>query len=259
MDVNPDKLNAFMGKMLGDIGAAANASLIQVGDRLGLYKALAAKGPMTPAELAQATGTTERYVREWLSAQAASGYVDYDAATGKFSMQPEQTMALADEDSPVFIGAIGDVVSAMILDEPKISEAFKTGKGVGWNERAECLFCGTARFFRAILQASSGAGVAARARWRGRQTQARRQGRRCRLRPRHLDAADGQGISELALLRLRRSSRLDRGRAQGGKGSRARRARVVSTSRPPRPFRPTAMTWFASSTACTTWAIRSAR
>ena len=110
MDVNPDKLNAFMGKMVGDMGAAANAALIKVGDRLGLYKALAAKGPMTPADLAKATGTTERYIREWLSAQAAAGYVDYNSATGKFHMQPEQKMAFADEDSPVFIGAIGDVI-----------------------------------------------------------------------------------------------------------------------------------------------------
>jgi hypothetical protein len=141
MDVNPDRLNEFMGKMLGDMGAAANAALIKVGDRLGLYKALAAKGPMTPAELAKASGTTERCIREWLSAQAAAGYVDYDPATGKFHMEPEQKMALADEDSPVFIG---DVMAAIVLNEPKISEAFKTGKGVGWNDRAECLFCGTA-------------------------------------------------------------------------------------------------------------------
>ncbi len=149
MDVDPDRLNAFMGKMLGDMGAAANAALIKVGDRLGLYKALAAKGPMTPAELAKASGTAERCIREWLSAQAAAGYVDYDAASGKFHMQPEQQMALAEEYSPFFVGAIGDVMSAIVLDEPKISEAFKTGKGVGWNDRAECLFCGTARFFRA--------------------------------------------------------------------------------------------------------------
>jgi len=119
MDVNPEKLNAFMGKMLGDMGAAANAALIRIGDRLGLYKELAANGPMTPADLAEASGTTERYVREWLSAQAAAGYVDYDATTGKFHMQPEQKMAFADEDSPVFIGAIGDVMSAIVLDEPK--------------------------------------------------------------------------------------------------------------------------------------------
>jgi len=148
MDVNSDKLNTFMGKMLGDIGAAMNASLMLVGDKLGLYKTLAADGPMNSAELAQATGTTERYIREWLATQAASGYVEYNMATGKFSMRPEQAMVLADQDSPVFMGAIGNVVAATFLDESKVSDAFKTGKGVGWNRRSECLFCGTARFFR---------------------------------------------------------------------------------------------------------------
>ena len=148
MDVDTDKLNAFMGKMVTDLGAAMNASLMLVGDKLGLYKTLAEKGPMNSSELAKATGTTERYVREWLATQAASGYIEYDTTTGKFSMQPEQAMALADEDSPVFMAAVGNVVAATFLDEPKISEAFKTGKGVGWNRRSECLFCGTARFFR---------------------------------------------------------------------------------------------------------------
>jgi hypothetical protein len=148
MDVNPDKLNSFMGKMVDDIGTAMNASLMLIGDKLGLYKSLAANGPMNSSELAQATGTSERYVREWLAAQAASGYVEYDSASGKFSMQPEQALALADEDSPFFMGAVGNLVAATFLDEPKISDAFKTGKGVGWNRRSECLFCGTARFFR---------------------------------------------------------------------------------------------------------------
>jgi SAM-dependent methyltransferase len=148
-NVDMDKLNQFMGKMLGDVGAAANTALIRTGDRLGLYTALADKGPITSIEPAKATGTTERYVREWLSAQAASGYVDYDPGTAKFSMQPEQVMVFADEDSPVFMGAVGDLMAAMMLDEPKVSDAFKSGKGVGWNDRAECLFCGTARFFRA--------------------------------------------------------------------------------------------------------------
>jgi SAM-dependent methyltransferase len=148
MDVNPDKLKSFMGKMLGEFGAALNASLMLIGDKLGLYKTLAAKGPLSSMELAEATKTSERYVREWLSAQAASGYVEYDAASEKFSMQPEQILALADEDSPYFMGAIGNLVSATFLDEPKISDAFKTGKGVGWDRRSECLFCGTARFFR---------------------------------------------------------------------------------------------------------------
>jgi SAM-dependent methyltransferase len=100
------------------------------------------------ALLAADARAKERYIREWLASQAASGYIDYDSATGKFSMQPEQAMALADEDSPVFLGAFGNVVASTFLDEPKITDAFKTGKGVGWNRRSECLFCGTARFFR---------------------------------------------------------------------------------------------------------------
>ena len=103
MDVDTDKLNAFMGKMVTDLGAAMNASLMLVGDKLGLYKTLAEKGPMNSSELAKATGTTERYVREWLAAQAASGYIEYDAASGKFSMTPEQNMIFGDEDSPVFV------------------------------------------------------------------------------------------------------------------------------------------------------------
>jgi SAM-dependent methyltransferase len=134
--------------MLVDVGAAMNASLLLVGDRLGLYKALAQDGPMTSTELARKTDTAERYVREWLAAQAASGYVDYDAAAGKFSMQPEQAAVFADEESPVFLAAAGDVVAATIRDEPRIAEAFRTGRGVGWDKRHPCLFCGTARFFR---------------------------------------------------------------------------------------------------------------
>ena len=148
MEVNEDRLNSFMGKMIGDVGAAMSASLMLLGDKLGLYKALAKDGPMDAAALAKATGTAERCIREWLAAQAASGYVEYDSASGKFSMLPEQILALADEDSPVFLGAVGSLVSATFLDEPKIADAFRTGKGVGWNKRSECLFCGTARFFR---------------------------------------------------------------------------------------------------------------
>ncbi|WP_430648658.1 class I SAM-dependent methyltransferase, partial [Bradyrhizobium manausense] len=148
MEVNSDKLNAFMGKMVTEMGAAMNASLVLLGDKLGLYRTLAAKGPMSSTELASATGTAERYVREWLSSQAASGYIEYDSASRKFSMLPEQAMALADQDSPVFLGAFPNVVASTFLDEPKITDAFKSGKGVGWNRRSECLFCGTARFFR---------------------------------------------------------------------------------------------------------------
>ncbi len=148
MQVDADKLNAFMGRMLGDVGAAMTASLMLIGDKLGRYRELARSGPMNSHELARSTSTAERYVREWLAAQAASGYVTYDPASAKFSMNAEQAMVFADDNSPVFMGAVGDLVAATFLDEPRISEAFRTGKGVGWNERNTCLFCGTARFFR---------------------------------------------------------------------------------------------------------------
>lgn len=103
---------------------------------------------MNSQELARSTSTAERYVREWLAAQAASGYVNYDPVSAKFSMGAEQAMVFADDNSPVFMAAVGDLVAATFLDEPRISQAFRTGKGVGWNERNTCLFCGTARFFR---------------------------------------------------------------------------------------------------------------
>lgn len=148
MNLNAEKLDVFMGKMLGDIGAAMNASLLLVGDRLGLYKTLAEAGPMTSAELARRTGTAERYVREWLSAQAACGYITYEAVSQTFTMPPEQAAVFADEDSPVFLASVGNLVAATMRDEPKVTEAFRTGKGVGWDKRSECLFCGTARFFR---------------------------------------------------------------------------------------------------------------
>jgi len=134
MDVNPDRLNAFIGKMLGDVGAAMNASLMLIGDKLGLYKTLSEKGPFTSTELAQATDTSERYVREWLAAQAASGYVEYDAATGKFSMTPEQTMVFGDEDSPVFMGAVGSLVRRRCLTNrkfPRRSRPARASAGTG--------------------------------------------------------------------------------------------------------------------------------
>jgi SAM-dependent methyltransferase len=120
---------------------------VLVGYRLGLYKALAGE-PMTSGELAERTGTAERYIREWLSAQAAAGYVRYDPEAKRFSLDPEQALVFADEDSPAFLGGFGDIVQAVFRDEPKITAAFKSGKGVGWHEHDPCLFCGTERFFR---------------------------------------------------------------------------------------------------------------
>lgn len=145
---NPAKLEAFMGKMLNDMGAAATSALVLIGDKLGLFKSLAEHGPMTPTQLADKTHTAERYIREWLAAQAAAGYVEFQPQAGTYSMSPEQAMTLANEQSPTFIAGAFEVFAAMILDEPKITAAFKSGQGVGWHEHSPCLFRGTERFFR---------------------------------------------------------------------------------------------------------------
>jgi SAM-dependent methyltransferase len=148
MRPDPAKLDAFMGKMLTDMGAAASAALILIGDKLGLYKALAEIGPAAPKALADKTGTAERYVREWLAAQAAAGYVQYHAENGTYSMTPEQATALADDSSPAFVAGAFDIIQSMFMDEPKVTAAFQSGKGVGWHEHCHCLFRGTERFFR---------------------------------------------------------------------------------------------------------------
>ena len=148
MAINPEKLNEFLGKAIVDFGATFNAALIRIGDRLGLYKALAAGGPQTPAELAKKTGTAERYIREWLSAQAAGGYVTYDAPSGTFHLSEEQAFAMADENSPAFLPGAFQVALASVKAEDAIAERFKTGKGLGWHEHHPELFVGTERFFR---------------------------------------------------------------------------------------------------------------
>jgi SAM-dependent methyltransferase len=142
------KLHEFVMRAVGEMGAAMNAALIVIGDKLGLYKAMSGAGPMTSAELAKKTETAERYVREWLASQAAGGFVTYDAASGKYTLPPEQALALADETSPVFLPGFFEVVAACVKDEPKITDAFRSGKGVGWHEHDHGLFAGTERFFR---------------------------------------------------------------------------------------------------------------
>ncbi len=154
LEFNQDKLNQFMGQALGELGAAINAALVLLGDKLGLYKAMAGAGPMTSVELAAKTGTAERYVREWLSAQAAGGFVEYDAASNRFTLPNEQAMALAFDDSPAFLPGAYQVIQSALIDEPKLEEAFKTGAGVGWNEHHPCLFLGTERFFRPAYNAN---------------------------------------------------------------------------------------------------------
>jgi len=148
MPVNEAKLNEFLGRAVGDIGAAMSTALCIIGERLGLYKAMAGAGPMSPAELAQKTGTAERYVREWLFNQAAGGYVVYDPMTEKFTLPDEQALALADEDSPVYLHGAHEIITSVIRDQPKIERAFRTGEGLAWGDHDPCLFSGTERFFR---------------------------------------------------------------------------------------------------------------
>jgi 2-polyprenyl-3-methyl-5-hydroxy-6-metoxy-1,4-benzoquinol methylase len=144
LEFDESKLNAFLEKAVMDMGAAMHATLVVVGDKLGLYKAMAGAGWLTPAELAASTGTAERYVREWLNANAASGYVAYDTATQRYQLPPEQAFALTVQDLP---GAF-HIISSCFKDEPKITQAFRTGEGVGWHEHDANLFFGTERFFR---------------------------------------------------------------------------------------------------------------
>jgi 2-polyprenyl-3-methyl-5-hydroxy-6-metoxy-1,4-benzoquinol methylase len=144
MGFDESKLHAFMERVVGDMGAAVHAALVVIGDKLGLYRAMADAGPVTSADLAEKTGTAERYVREWLNANAASGYVTYDSATQKYALPAEQAYAITMMDLP---GAF-HIISSCFKDEPKITQAFRTGEGVGWHEHDANLFFGTERFFR---------------------------------------------------------------------------------------------------------------
>jgi SAM-dependent methyltransferase len=148
MAVNEAKMNELLGRFLNDFGATFHSAMAVIGDKLGLYKALATGGPQTSAELAERTGTTERYVREWLASQAAGGYANYDAVTGKFYLTDEQAFALTNETGPVFLPGAFQVALAAVRSEPQITAAFKTGEGVGWHEHDPGLFRGTERFFR---------------------------------------------------------------------------------------------------------------
>lgn len=146
--IDEAKLQAFLGKVIGDFGAALSSALVYIGQRLGIYKAMADAGPVTSEELAQRTGLTERYVREWLLNQAASEYVSYDPETQRYTLPPEQAVALTDEESPCYVGGGFYVIKAMLRAETRITEAFRNGGGMLWGEHDPDLFIGTERFFR---------------------------------------------------------------------------------------------------------------
>jgi SAM-dependent methyltransferase len=142
------KLMEFVFRAVDEVGATLNAALVVMGDKLGLYRALAGAGPLTPAELAERTGTTERYVREWLNAQAAGGYVEYDPAGETYTLPPEQAVALTDEGSPAYLPGFFQIALGSVADSPRITEAVRSGAGFGWHEHVHDVHEGCERFFR---------------------------------------------------------------------------------------------------------------
>jgi 2-polyprenyl-3-methyl-5-hydroxy-6-metoxy-1,4-benzoquinol methylase len=148
VEIDGDKLQQFVFRAVDEVGATLNAALVVMGDRLGLYRALAGAGSLSAAELAARTGTAERYVREWLNAQAAGGYVAYDPDSGRYSLPPEQTVALTNPDSPAYLPGFFQLALGVVLDSPKIVEAARTGDGVGWHEHVDDVHEGCERFFR---------------------------------------------------------------------------------------------------------------
>jgi 2-polyprenyl-3-methyl-5-hydroxy-6-metoxy-1,4-benzoquinol methylase len=146
----PDEaqLMQFVFRAVDEVGAALNAGLVVMGDKLGLYRALAGEGPLTAAELAGRTGTGERYVLEWLNAQAAGGYIGYEPATGRYALAPEQAVALTDADSPAYLPGLFQLALGALHDSPRIVEAARSGGGFGWHEHGEDVHHGCERFFR---------------------------------------------------------------------------------------------------------------
>jgi 2-polyprenyl-3-methyl-5-hydroxy-6-metoxy-1,4-benzoquinol methylase len=147
MELDTDKLNLLVGKMLGDLGGAFSVPTVRIGLRLGLFEALH-NVPATSSELAARTGLAERYLREWAMAQATNGYIMFDKATGKFSLSPEQAMIFVVKDSPFYLEGAYDLAAEMIAGEAKVENGFRTGAGVAWGESSGCLFCAVGAFFR---------------------------------------------------------------------------------------------------------------
>jgi SAM-dependent methyltransferase len=146
--IDPDKLNHLLHQAVVDMGAAMQSTLILIGDRLGLYRAMADCEPVSAAELARRTATDERYVREWLNANAAGNYVEYHPATDSYSMTPEQSFALAQDDTAVHLPGFYHMLASCMKDEEKLTDIFRTGKGFAWHEHEKGLFEGCERFFR---------------------------------------------------------------------------------------------------------------
>jgi 2-polyprenyl-3-methyl-5-hydroxy-6-metoxy-1,4-benzoquinol methylase len=154
MAINQQKLDTLVGSLLGELSAGYGGVMVSLGDKLGLYRAMAGSGPLSSHEIARRSGCSERYVREWLNSQVAGGYIDYHPVSATYELTPEQAAILADDTSPVFLPHAWQVVASMWADESKTLKAFKTGEGVSWGEHSEGLFCGVAAFYRNCYSAS---------------------------------------------------------------------------------------------------------
>ncbi|HST56208.1 MAG TPA: class I SAM-dependent methyltransferase [Solirubrobacteraceae bacterium] len=154
VELDPQKLEQFVFRAVEEVGATLNAALVVMGDKLGLYRALAGAGAITPVELARRTGVSERYIREWLNAQAAGGFVEYDPIGGGYTLAPEQTVALTDDTSPAYLPGFFQIALGAVIDSPRITEAARSGAGVGWHEHNHDVFEGCERFFRPGYNAS---------------------------------------------------------------------------------------------------------
>jgi SAM-dependent methyltransferase len=154
VEVDEKKLEQFVFRAVDEVGATLNAALVVMGDKLGLYRALAGSGAMTPEELARRASVSERYVREWLNAQAAGGYVEYDPQGGTYALSAEQTAALTDEESPAFLPGFFQIALGAAIDSPRVTEAARSGEGVGWHEHNHDVYDGCERFFRPGYNAS---------------------------------------------------------------------------------------------------------
>jgi 2-polyprenyl-3-methyl-5-hydroxy-6-metoxy-1,4-benzoquinol methylase len=148
VEIDAEKLMGFVFRAVDEVGATLNAALVVMGDKLGLYRGLAASDGLTPTELAERTGTSERYVREWLGAQAAGGFVSYDPASGRYTLPPEHAVALTDEDSPAYLPGFFQIALGSVIDSPKITEKARSGDGFGWHEHVGDVHEGCERFFR---------------------------------------------------------------------------------------------------------------
>src|SRR3954467_14331742 len=140
VELDGEKLEQFVFRAVEEVGATLNAALVVMGDKLGLYRALAGAGPLTPVELARRTGVSERYVREWLNAQAAGGYVDYDPNSCSYTLPPEQAIAMTDDQSPAYLPGFFQLALGSVLDSPHVTEKARSGDGLGWHEHNHDVF-----------------------------------------------------------------------------------------------------------------------